>query len=195
MIPEHEYDVIANYRIERIDYLKPIFPKNAVVGEIGVWQGQFTIQLLREFHPKIVHAIDPWIPYHDDKIFHADHSEMGKKIMPELNNIPNVNVIAQKSEEVYHRFSDNYFDFLYLDGLHTYDQLSLELKLYWPKVKVGGILMGDDYGWQNGGGVHTLEQGDNLARAVHDFVAKLPSDSYILDLKCHQQFIIHKTIR
>jgi hypothetical protein len=192
MIPEHDPKNISTYRRERIDYIKPFFPKNAVVGEIGVWQGVFTVQMVRELNPKIVHAIDPWIPYHDDTIFHADHSEMGKKIMPELNKIPNVDVIAQKSETVYHRFSDNYFDFLYLDGLHTYDQLSLELDLYWRKVKVGGILMGDDYGWQNGGGVHSLHEGDNLARAVNDFLKKLPSDSYKLDLKCHQQFIIYK---
>ncbi len=43
------------------------------------------------------------------------------------------------------KFSDNYFDFVYLDANHDYDFILSDLKAWFPKVKNQGILFGDDY--------------------------------------------------
>mmetsp|Transcript_9089 Transcript_9089/g.21889 ORF Transcript_9089/g.21889 Transcript_9089/m.21889 type:complete len:301 (+) Transcript_9089:199-1101(+) len=40
---------------------------------------------------------------------------------------------------------DNGFDFIYLDGMHTYKYVRRELEHYWRKVRPGGILAGHDY--------------------------------------------------
>ena len=43
------------------------------------------------------------------------------------------------------RFSDESLDFVYLDGAHEYAAIKEDLKAWFPKVKVGGILAGHDY--------------------------------------------------
>ena len=40
---------------------------------------------------------------------------------------------------------DGYFDFIYLDGSHSFDTVRSEIFLFWEKVKPGGILAGHDY--------------------------------------------------
>ena len=36
-----------DYRVDRRDYLKKVVPQNCVIGEIGVFQGELTVQMLR----------------------------------------------------------------------------------------------------------------------------------------------------
>ena len=40
---------------------------------------------------------------------------------------------------------DDYYDFIYLDGLHKHEHVQEEMPLYWKKVRKGGILAGHDY--------------------------------------------------
>jgi len=39
----------------------------------------------------------------------------------------------------------DYFDFIYVDARHDFKGVTLDLELYWPKLKVGGIIAGHDY--------------------------------------------------
>ena len=39
-----------------------------------------------------------------------------------------------------------YFDWIYIDGNHTYEYVKQDLEGYRPKVKPGGYMAGDDYG-------------------------------------------------
>jgi len=40
---------------------------------------------------------------------------------------------------------DESYDFVYLDGDHSYEGVKAEIPLYWEKVKRGGVLAGHDY--------------------------------------------------
>lgn len=40
---------------------------------------------------------------------------------------------------------DNSLDFIYIDGNHSYDAVMSDLKLYAPKLKLGGIIGGHDF--------------------------------------------------
>ena len=42
-------------------------------------------------------------------------------------------------------FPDNYFDFIYVDARHDYKGALEDLILWWPKLRLGGIMAGDDY--------------------------------------------------
>lgn len=68
------------------------------------------------------------------------------------------------SHEVCNNFEDNYFDWIYIDGNHQYEVVKKDLELYYPKIKAGGFITGDDYGeggWWQGG----------VKRAVDEFIA------------------------
>ena len=43
-------------------------------------------------------------------------------------------------------FADASIDWLFIDALHTYSAVRRELRLWWPKLRPGGLLTGDDYG-------------------------------------------------
>ena len=54
-------------------------------------------------------------------------------------------------------------DFIYIDGSHAYEDVKRDLRDYWPLVRVGGFLMGDDYAW------------DDVRKAVHSFFRAVDS--------------------
>lgn len=46
------------------------------------------------------------------------------------------------------RYPDGYFSFVYVDARHDYKGVMRDLALWWPKLKLGGLMAGHDYSWQ-----------------------------------------------
>ena len=44
------------------------------------------------------------------------------------------------------RFPAQHFDWLYIDALHTFEAVLSDLRAWWPRLRDGGLLSGDDYG-------------------------------------------------
>ena len=44
------------------------------------------------------------------------------------------------------RFSDEYFDYVYIDAQHEYEAVVRDISAWFPKVKKGGVIGGDDCG-------------------------------------------------
>ncbi len=64
-----------------------------------------------------------------------------KKHIKILNN----SVLISEAKNI--PFKDNYFDWIYVDGDHSYEFVKKDLELFFPKVKSGGYITGDDYVW------------------------------------------------
>jgi len=62
------------------------------------------------------------------------------------------------------RFSDWYFDYVYIDAQHEYEAVVGDISVWFPKVKKGGVIGGDDCG----------EAG--VKQAVKDMARKLNLD-------------------
>jgi hypothetical protein len=63
----------------------------------------------------------------------------------------------------------NQFDFIYIDGDHTADQVWKDGAKGWKYLKQGGILAFDDYEWDAGKGPqHNPKQGIDTFLEVHD---------------------------
>lgn len=79
--------------------------------------------------------------------------------------LPYVDLIKERSETACQRFEDKTLDMVFIDGGHDYDQVMLDLESWFPKVKPGGLLAGDDY---------TISEVFELGvrRAVNDFALK-----------------------
>ena len=65
---------------------------------------------------------------------------------PGPQNRYNVTMVQGLSVASAARFPDNYFDFIYIDALHTYNATKDDMDAWWPKLRPGGLFAGDDFG-------------------------------------------------
>lgn len=141
-------------------------PKGGVCAEIGVWTGQFSIQILEVTEPRELVLIDPWDmisaqPDEDrsnDK--HADAAfmqDMHRDIVALYGKLPQVRIIKGLSEPVLSTFPDGYFDWVYIDGNHLFEFVLRDIQIAFDKVKPGGVIVGDDLFWKKGGRQHVRE--------------------------------------
>ena len=79
--------------------------------------------------------------------------------------------IHRTSDDAVELFLDEEFDFIFIDGLHTYDQLTKDCANYYSKLKTGGIFAGHDF---------TAIEGVN--RAAKEFAEKIGKE--ILTTEC-----------
>ena len=80
-----------------------------------------------------------------------------------FNSNKNILIHKGKSENILPEFEDNDFDWIYIDGNHYYDFVRKDLQICFSKVKLDGIIAGDDYTWGKNIGFPVM-------RAVHDFM-------------------------
>ena len=118
--------------------------------EIGVYEGINAKHCLNKLDIKYVFLIDPYMQYEK-----YAPKRLGSKINLEraeraahtiLNGYGHkVRWIKKKSAEAIGAFTDDNLDFVYIDGNHAYDFVGEDILLYYPKLKVGGLLAGHDY--------------------------------------------------
>ncbi len=80
-------------------------------------------------------------------------------------------------------FPNDYFDWVYIDGDHFYEGVKKDLEEYFPKVKKGGYISGDDYVI---GGLWS----EGVKRAVDEFI----NTGKVKILKAKRgQYVLQKT--
>lgn len=178
----------------RVQLLR-LIPEGGVAAEVGTWKGEFSTKILRYTKPKKLHLIDPWAFTKDygvgyfsnesnsqekmDAVFNAVRSKFSKEI-----SAGKVEMFRSNSEPALDSFGPDYFDWLYIDGNHTYDFVKKDLAIAWSKLKTGGLLCGDDYkvvGWWE----------DGVTQAVDEFLREKSGE--IGEVKfLHSQFLIEK---
>ncbi|CEL93557.1 unnamed protein product [Vitrella brassicaformis CCMP3155] len=104
-------------------------------GEIGVYNGEFSDRLLRLSSPKRYHMIEP-----KAKRFF----EVRRELLQGERSF-DISWHRNYSQEAASLFDDGYFDFLYVDGSHSHDDVLRDLHLYYPKMRKGAILAGHDF--------------------------------------------------
>ena len=87
-----------------------------------------------------------------------------------FSNKRNVKIIKEWSIPAALQFPDEYFDFVYIDGDHSYTAVLQDLKAWGPKVKAGGFLGGHDYSPSPEGTIN---------RAITAFLKDLPGYSLV----------------
>jgi len=58
-----------------------------------------------------------------------------------------INATRGDSSETAKNYADGSVDFVFIDGDHSYEGCSRDIRAWLPKVKNGGVLAGHDYGW------------------------------------------------
>lgn len=133
--------------------------------EIGCWKGDFSSKIREAANIKKLILIDPWmhIPKFKYRWYGKRSSQekielIYKSVCDKFKNDSVVEIIRKKSDDAHFDIPENYVDFVYIDGDHSKDAIINDIKNYWPKVKNGGYLVGDDYCWKGEGAKLALEE-------------------------------------
>lgn len=132
--------LIAN----RNELLKHL-PKNGIVAELGVDKGLFSQQIIDVCKPKKLHLIDIWSSKRFNETKALGVAEKFK------DKIDDGSVVINKkiSTEVVNDFHNKYFDWIYIDTDHSYENTLAELKSYATKIKENGFIAGHDFATGN----------------------------------------------
>lgn len=120
--------------------------ENPVGVEVGVAEGTTTEYLLQTLPSLKLFGVDSYPTYIDWNDTQPDgennNTEMLKKVQPYLDRY---NHIYKDSDDAVARFDDESLDFVFIDGLHTYEQVLKDCQNYYPKIKKGGFIIGHDF--------------------------------------------------
>lgn len=139
---------------KRAEMLKHL-PKNSVGAEFGVFTGEFSRVLLQSVSPKELHLIDPWWKEYgenfpswvkDRRLTTRRAHQLTEKRVDPFRNKTNVKIIVEHALEYANKMPEKYFDWVYLDTTHSYEDTIEELNVLKYKVKDDGYIAGDD--WQ-----------------------------------------------
>lgn len=170
--------------------------RSSVGAEIGVWQGDFSATLLERVRPAQLHLVDPWRfeasadyveAYYGgamarsqldmDRIHDAVRDRFAEQVADDqvvLHRLPSI--------EAAKTFGDGSLDWVYIDGNHLYEHVIADLEAWGDKVRVGGVVAGDDFGvagwWKDG-----------VTRAVLDYVH---TGSAWVEAVFHHQFVLRR---
>jgi hypothetical protein len=133
---------------DRTEMLR-LMPPNSVAAEIGVFKGDFSAQILSITKPDVLHLIDFWP---DEMIQSGGEYISGLEACKFVRNrflseIELEKVVLHRglSAQAAQTFPDEYFDWIYIDAGHSYQEVKSDLHCWYPKIKTGGLIAGHDY--------------------------------------------------
>lgn len=126
--------------------------QNGVFVEIGTWEGDFSYELLEQTNCKKLYCIDPYrhftnneYPDGMNRLSQLDFDNKFNTIKDRFKKYGDrVEFIRLTSEEAIDSFTNNTIDYIYIDGNHDYKYVYQDINLWYPKVKQGGWICGDD---------------------------------------------------
>jgi len=126
---------------------------SGIVAEVGVAYGDFSRAIINTLKPSKFYSIDlfnngPGREFWGYK--HFEETNLGQKEYIEQKFKQEINAgsffLRQGfSWEVLETFEDSYFDYIYLDAAHDYENVKKDIQVIIHKIKNGGIVQFNDY--------------------------------------------------
>ncbi|WP_183828494.1 class I SAM-dependent methyltransferase [Rhizobium sp. BK377] len=115
-------------------------PKGGIVAELGVAEGEFSEQILARNLPAQLYLVDPWNMDRYSEGLEIINSKFGPEIAE-----GRVVICQGTSLDMLSQFSDETFDWIYIDTDHSFALTWDELLLANRKVKQDGRIAGHDF--------------------------------------------------
>lgn len=119
--------------------------------EIGAFYGANIISVAMSYgaHPEsVLVAIDPWTDYSEYPEYKGQQESIYETFMKNVEPYTDrIQVKRGYSHDIVPTLEDNSYDIIYIDGNHEPEYVLEDAVLAFRKVKRGGFLIFDDYGW------------------------------------------------
>lgn len=161
--------------------------------EIGVAQGYFSEAMFKVIPDLKLYCVDIWKPYSENR-WSANEDRNEKYYQTTVDRLSKYNceIIRKMSMDAVKGFPDNSLDFVFIDANHSFDYVMEDLIEWSKKVRIGGIVSGDDYYHFRKAGV--IEAVDAYTKA-HGIKFEL-TDPYlenVMDRGSHEQPVYYWT--
>jgi hypothetical protein len=146
--------------------LLDIIGQQSIVCEIGIFKGEFSEIIIEKLKPSEIHLIDIFEGEmcsgnkDGNNIVWTNLNDEYNRLKLKYENDSTVKLHKGYSFDTLKNFQDEYFDFIYIDGDHSYDGVKIDLQLSYLKTKKGGYICGHDY---------TTQMFEGVVRAVDEF--------------------------
>ena len=138
-------DNIFNIIRPSVEFMQEKFHGRLVKGaELGVARAGNSKSILKELNIEKLYLIDVWENYKGTDGIWSNIDENHKYVLSILGNDKRVEIIKNFSNIAIKDIKDNSLDFVYVDANHKYNYAYEDIKLWFPKVKEGGIIGGHD---------------------------------------------------
>ncbi len=128
--------------------------QSTTIAEVGVWKAHFSSYILENCDfVKRVYSIDPYKQwpheqYVDGKNNHSQErfDKIYQKVAATLSSFgERSTLIRDDSIGASKQIEDESLDLVWIDANHGYEWVRDDINAWFPKVKSGGIVSGDDY--------------------------------------------------
>jgi len=139
---------VFNLRLERVyprGFERFAISGNNLIGiEIGVFEGEHALSLMKHLSIKKLYLIDPYVVHeHYTNDWRKKILNARKKAYNLSKDFKGVKLICKYSGDAI-KDIDEKVDFVYVDGNHEYKAVKEDIENYWKVLKNGGILGGHD---------------------------------------------------
>jgi len=134
--------------------------------EIGVFRGAYSEILCKSISGLKLKCIDPWLAFRSNT-----QERMEGRFIRTCRRLRHFDaeIIRKPSMEFVKEVPNRTLDFVYIDAMHEFDPVMLDLICWSDKVKSGGMVAGHDYSspnWWNGviPAVNAYTQAHNISK-------------------------------
>lgn len=189
LVNGHGWGSTHHYLEQAVEQMRP-----GIVVEIGVWMGGSTMTMARRMRQLgldgVVVSVDTWLGAWDhwtpewfsmlkmrhgrptlQDTFMANVIDAGLQdyVLPLPLDSANAGMVLQRAGVM--------ADVIHLDAAHDYEAVRSDLALWWPRLRPGGVLIGDDY-WPGN------PDWPGVTRAFDELVAAEGLEMVHVDNKC-----------
>lgn len=159
---KHFYQNIPGWFSYRTVYEQAVreAPDPAHFVEVGCWKGRSTaflaVEIINSGKAISLTCVDTWLG--SDEIKHKTDPDVREKRLFEVfsaNIEPaarqfdlqklRFHILRKPSTNAALDFTDGSLDFVMIDAAHDYANILADILAWWPKLKPGGVMAGDDY--------------------------------------------------
>ena len=121
--------------------------------EIGAFYGANIISVGLSYglhNESKLFCIDPWEDYNEYNEYKNEQPHIYETFNENIKNSgfqDKIIINRGYSNKEIHKFDDDFFDIIYIDGNHEPEYVLEDAVISFRKLKVNGIMIFDDYGW------------------------------------------------